>query len=120
MNTITAQVRLGNKTLPVEFVMSHLEVPGGTLATSPRCFAARIGGGTKLHRCNSKAVVCDDRAIAESIAGEEDIVAETDDGRSVVVRRSTIVRKRNAQIVAWADDVAGTVWGSKQVYYGKL
>lgn len=116
---ISVPITLGNQTRTIEFKQSFIPIDGGTLLTAPSVFAARIGNGAKLHRSSAKAILFESPEAANEAAGSADDIIPTDHG-VILFRRSTMLRRRAALIVAWADDVANTPWGSKQRYHGRL
>lgn len=109
---VKVKVRLGDDERIVEFVG---EPP--TL-TSPRVFAARIGSGSKFHRCNGRMTMYPSVEEAKAHGGDS-ILYVTDRG-VLALNLMTTLRRKPARIVGWASNYEGTEHGSKQRYHGSL
>ncbi len=81
--------------------------------------AARIGNGAKLHRSDITAWKFDSIEEAANMGYRANMIHVVG-GQVVAISLKTVIRNRQAMIVAWADEYEGTKVATAQTYYGSL
>lgn len=112
MNTATISINGATREIEFPFTFS-----GGFV--SHRDFACRIGNGQKLHACEMYAWKFDSVETAIKRGYSTNMIFTFGD-QVVAVSLKTMVRNRDARIVAFRDEAKSSQSATQQNYYGSI